>query len=271
MTYVDGVVIAVPKQQKQAFLEHADSVDRLFIEWGALRVMECWGDDVPAGKQTDFYRAVQAKDDEAVVFSWIEWPDKATRDLGMQQMHKMEDPRLTNAQMPFDGMRMIYGGFETIYELANRVHTCLWFNGRGEEAAEFYTSLIPGSAVTQCYRPKKDAPALTINFTLAGTPYQILDAGPAFPQTEAASIVVQTEDQAQTDHLWNSLIADGGKESQCGWLKDRYGVSWQIVPKQLLELLANPAVADMVTEAMFTMKKLDISALQTAATSKGAQ
>ena len=117
MSYIDGFVIAVPTANRQAFIDHANLADGLFLEFGATRVVECWGDDVPAGKQTDFQRAVQARDDETIVFSWIEWPDKATRDAGMKKM--MDDPRAdpkTNP-MPFDGKRMIYGGFAPVVEL----------------------------------------------------------------------------------------------------------------------------------------------------------
>ena len=117
MPYIDGFVIAVPTANRQAFIEHARSFDPLFLEFGATRVIEGWGDDVPAGKLTDFARAVQAGPEETVVFSWIEWPDKATRDAGTRKM--MEDPRMTSgaADMPFDGKRMIFGGFECVVEL----------------------------------------------------------------------------------------------------------------------------------------------------------
>ncbi len=117
MAYIDGFVIAVPTANKQKFIDHARTFDPLFIEFGATRVVEGWGDDVPAGKVTDFQRAVLAKDDETVVFSWIEWPDKATRDAGMAKM--MEDPRMdpTLNPMPFDGARMIYGGFTPVVVL----------------------------------------------------------------------------------------------------------------------------------------------------------
>lgn len=117
MAYIDGFVIAVPTANKDKFVEHARSFDPLFIEYGAIRVVEGWGDDVPDGKQTDFRRAVQGKADEAIVFSWVEWPDKATRHAAMKKM--MEDPRMvpkTNP-MPFDGARMIFGGFEQVVEL----------------------------------------------------------------------------------------------------------------------------------------------------------
>jgi uncharacterized protein YbaA (DUF1428 family) len=122
MAYIDGFVIAVPTANKQKFIDHAKDGDAVFIEYGATRVLECWGDDVPAGKQTDFQRAVQAKPDETVVFSWIEWPDKATRDVGMEKM--MKDPRMnpeTNP-MPFDGKRMIFGGFMPVLELTSAAY-----------------------------------------------------------------------------------------------------------------------------------------------------
>jgi len=115
MSYVDGFLIAVPTANREKFIAHASQGDPIFIEYGALRVVECWGDDVPHGQLTDFYRAVQARDDETVVFSWIEWPDKATRDAGMKKM--MEDPRMEGNPMPFDGKRLIYGGFEPLLDL----------------------------------------------------------------------------------------------------------------------------------------------------------
>ncbi|WP_375397185.1 DUF1428 domain-containing protein [uncultured Sphingomonas sp.] len=117
MAYIDGFVIPVPGNKKEEFLHHARTVDRLFLEFGALRVVECWGDDVPAGSNTDFARAVAATPEEAVVFSWIEWPDKATRDAAAEKMRT--DPRMMAVPMPFDGKRMIYGGFEPIFDTAN--------------------------------------------------------------------------------------------------------------------------------------------------------
>lgn len=121
MTYVDGFVIAVPTERKQAFIDHARAVDGVFMELGALRVLECWGDDVPAGKRTDFQRAVQANDDEAVVFSWVEWPDKATRDKATARMPELmkSDDRMNPEKnpVPFDGARMIYAGFSPIVTL----------------------------------------------------------------------------------------------------------------------------------------------------------
>lgn len=121
MTYIDGFVIAVPTANKQKFIKHAKDADGMFIEMGAIRVIECWGDDVPEGKNTDFRMAVKAKDDESVVFSWIEWPDKATRDAAMARMTDPSntDPRMDPEKnpMPFDGSRMIYGGFAPVVDL----------------------------------------------------------------------------------------------------------------------------------------------------------
>jgi len=121
MSYIDGFVIPVPKANKQAFIDHARLGDSVFMDLGATRVLECWGDDVPDGKMTDFRRAVQATEDEVVVFSWIEWPDKATRDAAMQKMMSGEwdDERMDPAKnpMPFDGKRLIYGGFAPVVVL----------------------------------------------------------------------------------------------------------------------------------------------------------
>ena len=121
MSYIDGFVIAVPTANKEKFIEHAEKADNLFKELGARRILECWGNDVPDGKLTDFRKAVQAKEDETVVFSWIEWPDKATRDAAMARMDELmkTDDRLNPEKnpMPFDGKRLIYGGFAPVIEL----------------------------------------------------------------------------------------------------------------------------------------------------------
>ena len=118
MAYIDGFVMAVPNANRDTFIAHAKKFDALFLECGATRVVEGWGDDVPEGKVTDFRRAVQATPDESVVFSWIEWPDKAARDSGMERV--MKDPRMDPATnpMPFDGKRMIFGGFAPVVTLS---------------------------------------------------------------------------------------------------------------------------------------------------------
>ena len=114
MNYVDGFVAAVPADNKEAFLAHARKALPLFKELGAIRMVECWGDDVPDGKVTDFKRAVKAGEDEVVLFSWIEWPSKDVRDAAMKKM--MSDPRMRDMEMPFDRQRMIFGGFQPILD-----------------------------------------------------------------------------------------------------------------------------------------------------------
>ena len=115
MSYIDGFVVPVPSANKEAFVSHARHVDQLFMDYGALRVIEAWGDDVPDGKLTDFRRAVQAKTDETVVFGWVEWPDKATRDAAVQKMQN--DSSMAPHENPFDGKRLIFGGFAAVLEL----------------------------------------------------------------------------------------------------------------------------------------------------------
>ena len=120
MSYIDGFVIAVPTANKEQFIEHARKGDSIFIDYGATRVLENWADDVPEGKLTDFHKAVQAKEDESVVFSWVEWPDKETRDAAMSKMmsEDFKDDRMDPEKnpVPFDGSRLIYGGFKSIVE-----------------------------------------------------------------------------------------------------------------------------------------------------------
>jgi uncharacterized protein YbaA (DUF1428 family) len=121
MSYIDGFVIACPKANRQKFIEHAKMGDSVFMDLGALRVVECWADDVPEGKLTDFRMAVKATADEDVIFSWIEWPDKQTRDAAMAKMMSpdFKDPRMDPATnpMPYDGKRLIFGGFTPIVDL----------------------------------------------------------------------------------------------------------------------------------------------------------
>ena len=121
MSYIDGFVIAVPTANKQKFIDHAKAIDTIFTDLGATRVVECWADDVPEGKVTDFGKAVKAKADESVVFSWIEWPDKKTRDAAMAKMmsEDFKDERMDMEKnpMPFDGQRLIFGGFRPVVDL----------------------------------------------------------------------------------------------------------------------------------------------------------
>lgn len=136
----------------------------------------------------------------------------------------------------------------------------LWFDDNGLEAAEFYVSIFPNSRIT-------DATALVVQFELDGRPYAAINGGPHFTLSPAFSLSIDCADQAEVDHWWETLLADGGEESQCGWLVDRFGVSWQVVPGAVMaETLGHPdpAAAERARQAMFTMRKLDIAALRAA-------
>ena len=152
--------------------------------------------------------------------------------------------------------------------MTNSIRTCLWFrDGRGQEAAELYCSLIPGSRIERTFTGDAGRGLFSvIDFTLGGVPYQIFDAGPHFTLTEAVSISVETLDQAETNRLWAALTANGGEESFCGWLKDRYGVSWQIFPKRLTELTLSPdkSVSGRAMAAMMKQGKIDIEEIEAA-------
>ena len=160
----------------------------------------------------------------------------------------------------------------------SKITPCLWYDGAAEEAARFYVSLLPGSTVDRVVRSPVDTPSgpegsvLTVEFTLAGTKFVALNGGPAFAFTEAVSFQIETEDQPETDRLWEALIADGGSESQCGWLKDRWGMSWQITPRQLTALFlgADKAAAQRAGQAMFSMRKIDIATIEAAARGEAA-
>ncbi|WP_315123671.1 VOC family protein [Comamonas antarctica] len=149
---------------------------------------------------------------------------------------------------------------------------CLWYDGTAEEAARFYAQTFPDSAVQAVHRAPADYPAgkqgdvLTVNFTVAGVPCLGLNGGPQFRHNESFSFQIATDDQQETDRLWNAIVGNGGQESACGWCKDRWGVSWQITPRVLSEGTTDPdpAVARRVFEAMMTMKKIDIAAIEAA-------
>ena len=149
---------------------------------------------------------------------------------------------------------------------------CLWFDGKAEEAAAFYTSLFPKSRVDKTVRAAADNPStkagdiLTVEFTLDGNRYIGLNGGPEFPFTEAISLYVDCKDQAEVDHYWDALMQGGGSPSVCGWLKDRFGVSWQVIPRQLNEMLESPDrdAAGRAMEAMLKMVKIDVDALREA-------
>ena len=155
----------------------------------------------------------------------------------------------------------------------DKIVPCLWYNYTAEEAANFYVTLLPDSRIDNVVRSPADNPSmkegdvLVVEFTLAGKPYIGLNGGPLFHFTEAISMQVRTEDQEETDRLWEAITGNGGEESMCGWCKDRWGLSWQITPKRLLELNSDPdpARARRAMEAMLKMRKIDIAAVERAA------
>ncbi len=149
---------------------------------------------------------------------------------------------------------------------------CLWFDGAALEAAQFYAAVFPDSAVGAVMRAPGDYPAgkqgnvLTVTFKVMGIPCLGLNGGPAFRHSEAFSFQVATDDQAETDRLWNAIVQNGGQESECGWCKDRWGLSWQITPRVLTAAIIDPdpAVAKRAFEAMMKMKKIDIATIEAA-------
>jgi|SRR5579863_4212491 len=157
------------------------------------------------------------------------------------------------------------------------VAICLWYDGNAEEAALFYAATFPASEVNAIHRSSADYPggkvgnALTVEFTVLGLSCVGLNGGPQFRHSEAFSFQVFTADQEETDRYWNAIVGNGGQESQCSWCKDRWGVSWQIVPRALTAALADPdrAAAKRAMEAMMKMKKIDIATIEAARKGKG--
>jgi predicted 3-demethylubiquinone-9 3-methyltransferase (glyoxalase superfamily) len=153
------------------------------------------------------------------------------------------------------------------------IYPCLWFDGNAEEAVQLYTSLLPNSQIDKVWRSPADTPSgpagmvLTVDFTLNGQRLQGLNGGPDFRFNEAISLVIECDDQAEVDRLWDALTADGGEPGPCGWLKDRFGLSWQIVPRELNELVAHPDPerARRAMEAMLKMGKIEVEELRRAA------
>jgi len=150
--------------------------------------------------------------------------------------------------------------------------TCLWFNGRAREAANFYTSIFADSSVADNWIAPTDTPGnkqgeeIVVNFTMFGRPFIGLNGGPQFPHSEAISFQIPCSNQAEIDKYWELLIADGGQESQCGWLKDKFGISWQVTSPEMNDYLGGPdqAGAQRATQAMLEMRKIDLAAMKKA-------
>ena len=156
--------------------------------------------------------------------------------------------------------------------MARKALVSLWFQSGAEDAARFYAATFPDTTVDAVHYAPADSPSgkagdvLTVEFTVMGIPCIGIEGGPAFTQSEAFSFQVATDTQEETDRYWNALVGNGGEESQCGWCKDRWGLSWQISPRVLTEAVAGPdrAAAKRAMEAMFGMKKIDIAAIEAA-------
>lgn len=160
----------------------------------------------------------------------------------------------------------------------NKIAPCLWFDGVAELAARFYVSVVPDSRIDRIVHAPADSPStaegtvLMVAFTLAGQSFVGLNGGPGNPHTDAISFQIYTDDQAETDRIWNAMIADGGAEIACSWCRDRWGVRWQIVPRRMMQLLSDPDRdrAARAFTAMSAMVKIDIAAIEAAADGGGA-
>lgn len=191
------------------------------------------------------------------------------QDYGFMYWHGFQDPDGHGWELVYMAPSALEGWViqKLVTTMTNpKVSTCLWYDSQAEEAARFYVSLFDNSEITHVMRRAPEETPLLVTFTLAGTPYQALNGGSIFMLSEAASISVSTRDQAETDRLWTALTTDGGAESKCGWLRDRFGLSWQIVPEALPHMLnaSDREAAQRAMSAMMEMHKIDVAALEAA-------
>ena len=260
MSYFDGFVLAVPTENKQKFIDYALMADNIFTENGALRVVECWGDDVPDGKVTDFRMAVKAKENETVVFSWIEWPDKAARDAGMARLSELmkTDERFDAEKnpMPLDGKRMIFGGFAPVVDIGAKgsagVQPYLFFRGRCEEAISFYRDRL--DAEVEMMMRFNDAPdqagdkkiptelgekIMHACRRIGGSSVMMSDGMKTGPlDFECMSLSLSVATPAEADTVFNALAEEGTVQMpmgetffspRFGAVSDKFGVSWMII------------------------------------------
>lgn len=150
--------------------------------------------------------------------------------------------------------------------MQQKIVPCLWFDGQAEEATRYYVSVFEDAEILDIHRIGDEGQVLTTSFRIAGQEYMALNGGPEFRFSEATSFFVRCADQEEVDYFWNTLTADGGEESQCGWLKDKFGLSWQIIPNALVELVSDPdrERANRVMQALLQMTKIDVPTLERA-------
>ncbi|WP_404372203.1 VOC family protein [Sphingomonas sp. MMS24-J45] len=162
--------------------------------------------------------------------------------------------------------------------MTNKIAAFLWYDGAAEEAATFYAATFPDSRVDAVHRAPGDFPAgqqgqvLTVEFTVCGMPFVAMNGGPGHPHSDAVSFQIYTDDQSETDRLWNAIVGNGGSENACGWCKDKWGISWQITPRGLMKAFSHPdrAAAKRGFEAMMTMRKIDVAAIEAAVAGQSA-
>lgn len=258
MSYIDGVVVAVPTANRETYRQFAEDAAAMFKRHGALNLVECWGEDVPEGALTSFPRAVGKNDDETVVFSWIVWPSKAVREEGWKQV--MQEPSMQpgTVTMPFDGKRMIYGGFETFVGKAAgntaAIQPYLFFRGRCEEAIAYYKEKL-GAEVLMMMRfrdnpddpcpdmpPALDDKIMHACLRIHGSEIMMSDGMKTGPlDFHCMSLSLSVPDEAEADRVFNALAADGAVEMpigktffspRFGAVADKFGVSWMIIVPQ---------------------------------------
>jgi PhnB protein len=255
MSYVDGFVTAVPEANKEAYKQFAGKAATAFRKLGALKLVECWGEDVPEGVLTSFPKAVSKKEGETVVFSWIVWPSKTMRDEGWARM--MDDPSMRAGTMPFDGKRMIYGGFQPVLgEAADNpaaIQPYLFFRGRCEEAIEYYKETL-GAEVAMLLRfkdnpdkpgPDKVPPAfddkiMHAHLRIHGADVLMSDGMKTGPVNfDCMSLSLSVPGEAEAERVFNALAGAGGTVQmplmktffapRFGSVADKFGVTWLII------------------------------------------